>query len=88
MVWGKNFGCESKIIWVPPGFSHGFLSLSDSTEVLYKTTTYYSPEKECVLQWNDNEIGVEWPFLTGLTISEKDSAGKTMKELSDANLLL
>lgn len=65
--------------WVPPGFAHGFLVLSDSADFLYKTTDYYAPQYECCLAWNDPGIGIVWP-LTGAGIGEpslspKDKAG-------------
>ena len=49
-------------LWVPPGFAHGFLALSNETEVLYKTTDYYSPANERCLLWNDPAIGIDWPL--------------------------
>src|SRR3954470_1973873 len=70
---GHRLSAQSKhMLWVPAGFAHGFLSLSDSTEVLYKTTDYYAPEHErCVLR-NDPEVGIEWPLTETPLVSEKD----------------
>ena len=67
---------NKKQLWIPPGFAHGFLSLDDDTEVLYKTTEYYAPELERTLLWNDPTIGIEWPSLPKLQISEKDAKGQ------------
>jgi dTDP-4-dehydrorhamnose 3,5-epimerase len=64
-------------MWVPEGFAHGFLVLSDSAEFLYKTTDYYAPEHERSLLWNDPGIGIEWPLarLAGApSLSAKDAA--------------
>ncbi|NYT63485.1 dTDP-4-dehydrorhamnose 3,5-epimerase [Alcaligenaceae bacterium] len=59
-------------LWVPEGFAHGFVTLSDKTEVLYKTTDYYAPNFERSIQWNDPEIGIQWPFNGDALLSEKD----------------
>ncbi|WP_440107004.1 dTDP-4-dehydrorhamnose 3,5-epimerase [Acidovorax sp. BL-A-41-H1] len=63
-------------LWVPPGFGHGFLVLSDEAEFLYKTTDYYAPAHERCLAWNDPEIGIQWP-VAGIVpaLSAKDAAG-------------
>jgi dTDP-4-dehydrorhamnose 3,5-epimerase len=67
-------------LWIPPGFAHGFVVLSESADFLYKTTDYYAPEHERCIAWNDPDIGIEWP--TGLTpqLSAKDSAGARLRE--------
>jgi dTDP-4-dehydrorhamnose 3,5-epimerase len=62
-------------LWVPPGFAHGFLTLSEYAEFLYKTTDYYAPEHERCIVWNDPSIGVEWPLEGQPLLSAKDSAG-------------
>ncbi len=70
-------------LWVPAGFAHGFLVLSSSAVVLYKTTDYYAPEYERSISWDDPDIGIDWPFTEGLVISERDlEAGS----LADADL--
>jgi len=62
-------------LWVPPGFAHGFLVLSETADFLYKTTDYYAPEHERSILWNDPEIGVEWPLEGEPLLSAKDLAG-------------
>ena len=69
-------------LWVPPGFAHGFLVLSDWAEVFYKATDYYAPEFERSLLWNDPQLGIDWP-LEGIgepLLSAKDTAGKMLKD--------
>jgi len=67
-------------IWVPAGFGHGFLALSDEVEVLYKTTDYYAPEHERCVLWKDPQIGIEWPFDAEPILSEKDRQGVAFNE--------
>jgi len=65
-----------KMLWVPPGFAHGFYVLSDAAEMVYKCTDYYSAEHERSLHWNDPEIGINWPLYDeDILISEKDARG-------------
>jgi dTDP-4-dehydrorhamnose 3,5-epimerase len=68
-------------LWVPPGFAHGFLTLSESADFLYKTTDYYAPQHERCIAWNDPTLGIDWP-LQGLApqISAKDQAGVALGE--------
>jgi dTDP-4-dehydrorhamnose 3,5-epimerase len=64
-------------LWIPPGFAHGFVVLSDSADFLYKTTDYYAPQFERALLWNDAEVAIEWPLaeLRGpVVLSGKDAA--------------
>lgn len=70
-------------LWIPPGFAHGFLVLSDEADFLYKTTDYYSPQNERCLLWNDPEIGISWPINGDPTLTEKDRCGLP---LSDADV--
>lgn len=67
---------NKKQLWIPPGFAHGFLTLSETAEFLYKTTDTWSPEHERSILWSDREINIEWPRL-GLepTLAAKDAAG-------------
>lgn len=62
-------------LWVPPGFAHGFVVLSESADFLYKTTDYYAPQHEACLQWNDPTVGVDWPLATPPSLSAKDQLG-------------
>lgn len=66
---------NKKQLWIPPGFAHGFLTLSDTAEFLYKTTDYWSPEHERAILWNDTMLDIQWP-LNGVqpTLASKDAA--------------
>ena len=86
-TYGKWFGVElsaenMKQFYIPEGFAHGFLVLSDEAEFCYKCTNFYHPGDEGGLAWNDSEIGVEWPLEEGvdLIISEKDQKWKGLKD--------
>lgn len=68
-------------LWMPPGFAHGFVTLSDYADFLYKTTDYYAPEHERCLIWNDTAIGIEWPIDFAPILSDKDMRGKTLSEI-------
>jgi dTDP-4-dehydrorhamnose 3,5-epimerase len=68
-----------KQFWIPPGFAHGFIVLSDSADFLYKTTAYYSPTHDRCIVWNDHSIDIQWPNSgTQLALSEKDANGLTL----------
>jgi dTDP-4-dehydrorhamnose 3,5-epimerase len=89
-TFGKWVGAElseenKRQMWVPPGFAHGFLTLSESADFLYKTTDYYAPQFERCIAWNDTTLAVAWP-LSGASpfISAKDQTGLA---LADALLL-
>ena len=71
------------MVWIPPGFAHGFLVLSESADFLYKTTDYYAPEHERVLAWNEPGLGIKWPLAGTPTLSARDAAGA---RLNDAEL--
>ena len=62
-------------LWVPPGFGHGFVVLSESADFLYKTTDFYAPEYERCIAWNDPEIGIVWPYDGEPSLSAKDALG-------------
>ncbi|HUQ27497.1 MAG TPA: dTDP-4-dehydrorhamnose 3,5-epimerase [Usitatibacter sp.] len=64
-----------RMMWIPQGFAHGFLVLSERAEFLYKTTDYYAPEHERTLLWNDPAIGVAWPLEGAPVLKPKDAAG-------------
>jgi len=63
---------NKKQLWIPQGFAHGFITLSETAEFLYKTTDYYAPECEAAIIWNDPEIGIEWPAGIEPVLSDKD----------------
>ncbi|MGA9164396.1 MAG: dTDP-4-dehydrorhamnose 3,5-epimerase [Thiobacillus sp.] len=63
-----------RMLWIPPGFGHGFLVLSDSADFLYKTTAYYAPQWDRGVRWDDPAIGVQWPLDDAPTLSAKDQA--------------
>ena len=63
-----------KQLWIPEGFAHGFQVLSETAEVLYKTTDYWSAEHERAIRWNDPTIGIDWPLKMNPVISDKDNA--------------
>ncbi|GMN01959.1 dTDP-4-dehydrorhamnose 3,5-epimerase [Erythrobacter sp. MTPC3] len=73
---------NKRMLWVPEGFAHGFLSLQDDTDFLYKCTGAYQPDVEQTLKWDDANVGVEWP-LAGIEpiISAKDQAGKSLADV-------
>jgi len=67
-----------RMLWIPPGFAHGFLVVSPAAEFLYKTTDYWYPEFERTLMWNDPAIGVAWPLDEAPTLAPKDAAGRPL----------
>ncbi len=84
-TFGKWVGCElsednHRQFWVPPGFAHGFVVLSDIADFLYKTTDYYAPAHERCIAWNDPDVGIEWPAEMHPQLSVKDLQGKCFKE--------
>lgn len=68
------------MLWIPAGFAHGFLVLSDAAEVQYKATDYYAPEHERTLLWNDPALGIRWPLEGEPLLSDKDRRGLTLAE--------
>lgn len=73
---GVRLSAENKrLMWIPPGFAHGFLVLSDSADFLYKTTDYWYPEHERTLLWNDPALAIEWPLSGEPVLAAKDAAG-------------
>lgn len=78
---GARLSAENKQqMWVPPGFAHGFLVLSEFAEFLYKTTDFYAPEHECCIRWDDPDIGIEWPLQGPPMLSQKDRQGASLRE--------
>jgi dTDP-4-dehydrorhamnose 3,5-epimerase len=80
-LWvGMHLSAENKRqMWIPPGFAHGFLVLSDTAEFLYKTTDFYAPQFECSVKWDDPDIGIDWPLQGMPLLSVKDSQGLSLQ---------
>lgn len=73
---GVELTAENKrMFWIPPGFAHGFVVLSESADFLYKATDYYAPKSERTILWNDAELGIQWPHTGEPILSAKDAAG-------------
>lgn len=81
---GVHLSAENKRqLWLPEGFAHGFLTLSEYAEVLYKTTDYYAPAHERCIRWDDPSLAIDWPLAEAPQLSTKDQAGLS---LADAEL--
>jgi dTDP-4-dehydrorhamnose 3,5-epimerase len=90
-TFGKWVGIEMnehqpRQLWVPPGFAHGFLVLSESADCLYKTTDYYAPDLERCIAWDDRQLAIEWPLDGWPVLSAKDEAG-TSWELAKSSTI-
>lgn len=73
---GERLSADNRLMmWVPEGFAHGFVVLSERAEFLYKTTDYYAPEHERTLLWNDPKVGIDWPFEGEPILKDKDARG-------------
>ena len=82
-TFGRWVGIElsaanRRMLWIPPGFAHGFVVVSDSAEFLYKTTDYWYPEHERTLLWNDPALAIQWPLDGPPVIATKDTAGRPL----------
>ncbi len=78
---GYELSAENqRMMWIPPGFAHGFLVLSDSADFLYKTTTYYAPQWDRGIRWDDPQIGVAWPLEGTPVLSAKDQVQPLLKD--------
>ena len=80
---GVNLSAENKRqLWVPPGFGHGFLVLSETAEFEYKCSDFYAPQHERSIRWDDPDIGIAWPLPVGIepVLSEKDTAAPFLSE--------
>ena len=80
---GEVLSAENKHqLWVPPGYGHGFLVLSDTAEFEYKCTEYYAPELERAIRWDDPDLGIEWPLLDGKqpVLSSKDAGAPFFRD--------
>ena len=71
---------NKQMFWIPPGFAHGFLVLSESADFLYKTTDFYSPAHERTIRWNDPQLAIEWPLEVEPIVSAKDAQGRLLSE--------
>ena len=79
---GVTLSAENKQqLWIPPGFAHGFLVLSDTAEFLYKTTDYYTPQAERSLRWDDPTLAIAWPLEGEPILADKDRQGHMFSEL-------
>ena len=84
-TFGRWTGCllseaNKRQLWVPPGFAHGFVVLSDRADFLYKTTDYYAPQYERSILWNDPQLGIDWKITQDPILSAKDREGVPLKE--------
>jgi dTDP-4-dehydrorhamnose 3,5-epimerase len=84
-TFGKWVGVKlseenKRLLWVPPGFAHGFIVTSESADVLYKTTDYWAPGCERTIVWNDIDLAINWPVASEPILAEKDQAGKKFAE--------
>jgi len=80
--WAANVlsAANRRMMWIPPGFAHGFLVTSDHAEVQYKTTDYYAPEHERCIAWNDRDFAISWPLNGEPVLSPKDRAGLALRQ--------
>jgi dTDP-4-dehydrorhamnose 3,5-epimerase len=86
--FGRHYGCmlsaaNRRMLWIPPGFAHGFAVVSESAEFLYKTTDYWYPEHERTLLWSDPALAIPWPMAGAPTLAPKDAIGRP---LADADI--
>ena len=84
-TFGQHVGVElsaenKRMLWVPEGFAHGFVTISDTAEFLYKTTDYYAPQFERSIAWNDPDLGIQWPVEGAPLLSAKDQQAKRLAE--------
>jgi dTDP-4-dehydrorhamnose 3,5-epimerase len=78
---GMELDAESmRMLWVPPGFAHGFLVLSEAADILYKTTDYYAPQHERTLRWDDAQLAIAWPLAGEPILSDKDRRGASLAD--------
>lgn len=71
---------NKRLFWVPPGFAHGFLVMSDTADFIYKTTDYYAPEYERTLAWDDPVLNIDWPLSENPALSTKDQSGISLDQ--------
>ena len=83
---GEHLSAENRRqLWIPAGMAHGFLTLSDVAEILYKATDYYSPEHERCIAWNDPDLAVAWPLDGEPVLSARDRAGQAWSNIRSQN---
>ena len=85
-TFGQHVGVElsaenHRMLWIPEGFAHGFVTLSEAAEFLYKTTDYYAPESERCLLWNDSVLDINWPLVGEPLVSAKDRLGVALSSV-------
>jgi dTDP-4-dehydrorhamnose 3,5-epimerase len=71
---------NKRMLWIPPGFAHGFLAISEAVDFLYKTTDFYSPADERTIIWNDPDLGIKWPLNGDPVLSPKDAQGRKLRD--------
>lgn len=71
---------NKRMLWIPEGFAHGFVVLSDIAEYIYKTTDYWHPEHECCIRWDDPTLAIDWKLRTAPVVAVKDANGKSFAE--------
>lgn len=84
-TFGRWFGCRlsadnCRQLWIPPGFAHGFVVLSESADFVYKTTEIYVPADERSIAWNDPDLGIQWPLDGAPTLSARDHAAPRLRD--------
>ncbi|MDC7705129.1 dTDP-4-dehydrorhamnose 3,5-epimerase [Vogesella indigofera] len=84
-TFGRHFGTllsavNHRQLWIPEGFAHGFVTLSEHAEFLYKTTAYWSPQHERAVRWDDPQLAIAWPLCDGLQLSAKDLAAPLLAD--------
>lgn len=90
-TFGKSVGIvlsseNKRQLWIPEGFAHGFLVISELAEFLYKTTDYWYPEFERSIHWNDSGLGIQWPLLSEPILSKKDAEGQVFRGAEKAGV--
>ncbi|MBP2167473.1 dTDP-4-dehydrorhamnose 3,5-epimerase [Erwinia toletana] len=80
---GANLSADNKKqMWIPEGFAHGFIALTDGVEILYKTNNYYNKNSERSIKWNDKQLNILWP-ISASCISEKDELAPSLKDITE-----
>lgn len=85
---GQMLSAENKKqLWIPEGFAHGFLTLSETAEFLYKTTDYYAPDSEASIVWDDASLNIDWPQSNQIQLSQKDTLSPTLMQQNEIGRL-